>query len=220
MNSQKSWKHPGGDAHGAAHALHGIGYRVSEAARRQVRDSAAEWLGRIEGKGPATRLTALDLALTCSGVFAQKSRSLFDASKLEVIYPFLADEMVETALNAVTWPGRDSEPKSILKAALSRQTPKQMVYRKKSAFVAPLEEQFRRGAFLRAFDRLNDSNAPLAPFIDRKFLRLIRPSLAGGERLPAPTASLVWTAIFVNQWLEQVQESKVAIRHPRSIGQI
>jgi len=146
----------------------------------------------------------LDLALVCSSIFAQKSKSLFTGSLLEISYPFLDPGMVDLALKSCCWTASHEEPKRVLKTALARQVPKEMVYRKKSAFNGDTREYFKNKMFLDRFDRLSSSNSPLYAFLDLQFLKTMRAKLARGWPLPSQTANFIWAAVFVNEWLAQV----------------
>jgi asparagine synthetase B (glutamine-hydrolysing) len=185
-------------------ALAGIAYHVPENISREVGSMGISWLHSISPEDPHIQLAALDLSLVCSGIFAQKSKSLFTASDLAIIYPFLSQEMVRIALLSGNWQGSDQEAKWLLKAALARHIPSEMVYRAKSGFVAPMSEKFKSDSFLVAFDKLLAGRSQLSPFLEKKFLQNIRGRLAEKNVLPPQTANLVWAIVFVSEWLEQV----------------
>jgi asparagine synthetase B (glutamine-hydrolysing) len=187
----------------AQNPLQGIGYRLPRIALVEFEASANQYLNCLPDADPREQIAAADLAWVCSPIFAQKTKSLFDGTPLHVVYPFLLPSMVDLALNARNWSGSD-QPKWLLKAALARQVPADMVYRKKSAFVAPIEQKFKHWAFLGAFDKLLDSKSALNGLVDQRFIRTIRPKLVDGTPMPSQTASFVWAAVFVNCWLEQV----------------
>jgi asparagine synthetase B (glutamine-hydrolysing) len=188
----------------AQNPLVDIAYHAPEGVRREVSRTLDHWVaGSLPCGDNRVRLSGLDLALVCGNIFAQKNKPLFDASDHRVAYPFLDSRMVRLALaRAVHWPG-SHESKRVLKAALARQVPHELVYRPKSGFVVPMHEKFREPRFLEAYDRLLESSAPLARLLDRRWLIAARMFLSGGRPLPAQTQNVVWAAVFTNQWLWQ-----------------
>jgi hypothetical protein len=54
-------------------------------------------------------------------------------------------------LESGNWPDAEREPKWVLKAPVARQVSPELVYRKKSGYVAPIEEHFERREFLSGF---------------------------------------------------------------------
>jgi hypothetical protein len=149
------------------------------------------------------------MALVCAGIFAQKSRSLFAASEIDVVYPFLSEKMFQLALASGNWEGAAGEPKWLLKAALARHVPHEMVYRRKCAFVAPIAQKFRHAAFLAAFEKLATGASPISPFVHDGFFRRLQPRIRAGEDLPAQTAYFVWSTVFISEWLQQISESRI-----------
>src|SRR5581483_11656248 len=100
--------------------LFGIAYRVSRQTKAAVDRLALDWLDRLCGPDPLERLAACDLALVCSSIFAQKSKSLFCGSRHEIRYPYLDSAMVRLGLESLHWPHTNRPPKWLLKAALAR----------------------------------------------------------------------------------------------------
>jgi asparagine synthetase B (glutamine-hydrolysing) len=188
----------------AQNPLADIAYSLPEHVSSEVESLGIGWLRSISPEDPHLQLAAADLALVCGGIFAQKSKSLFADSDLEIVYPFLSTQMVRIALSSGNWQGADQEAKWLLKAALARHVPSEMVYRPKSGFVAPMSEKFKSDAFLAAFDKLIAGKSQLSPFLEKKFLRSIREKITAKSILPAQTANLVWAVVFVSEWLDQV----------------
>ncbi len=188
----------------AQNPLLDIAYSASRESREAVISAIGDWLEHsLPCADERARLAGLDLALVCSNIFAQKNKPLFDASPHRVVYPFLDQRMVGMALRrAVRWPG-SLEAKRVLKAALAEQVPAELVYRRKSGFVAPLREKFRSSRFLAAFDRLLEPKPALASMLNGPWLRRARRDLAAGRALPAQTHNFIWAAAFTNLWIEQ-----------------
>jgi asparagine synthetase B (glutamine-hydrolysing) len=188
----------------AQNPLDGIAYHVPKRVAEEVESLGTSWLHSISPQSPPIQFAALDMALVCSCIYAQNAKSLFAASALDVAYPFLSPQMVRIALSSGNWPGADQEAKWLLKAALARHVPSEMVYRPKSGFVAPMSDRFKSDAFLAAFDKLLADQSQLSPFLEKKFLRRIRTKLTAKSSLPAQTTAAVWAMVFVSEWLEQV----------------
>ena len=95
-----------------------------------------------------------------------------------------------------------------MKAALAEQVAPQMVYRLKSGFVPPIEKKCQHPAFAAAFDRLCEQDSVLRPFIVPGFFRKLWPSIRAGVKLPVQTSNVLWTAVFLNEWMEQVRSNR------------
>lgn len=189
----------------AQNPLEGIAFHASPIVKGTVDHLAMHWVSYLSDSDPRRQIAALDLALVCSAIFAQKSKSLYAGTSLEVVYPFLSPAMIRLAYKSLFVNGLSKQPKALLKAALARHVPQEMVYRTKSGFVAPIEEKFKQKAFLGAFDNLLKPGAPLHEFVDSTFLRMLRPRLVEGKPLPSQTGIFIWGAVFVNEWLAQMQ---------------
>lgn len=188
----------------AENALLGIAYHPSPDDINAIAEHLAQWLPHLSPPDPRLQLAAFDLSLGCASITAQKSRSLFDGTSLDVVYPYLLPDMVEVAFASVDWVGSETEVKRVLKAALAQHVPSTMVYRAKSGFVASMPDKFGQKAFLTAFDKLLEPRSPLSRFLDRKFLLGIRPKLVSKQKLPPQTEYFLWCAVFGNEWIEQV----------------
>jgi hypothetical protein len=98
----------------------------------------------------------------------------------------------------------------VLKEALARHVPRDLVFRPKSGFVLPLREAFRQPRFIAAFDRLRQREGPLAGLLDHAWVDAAREALVHGGQLPAQTYSFIWAAVFTNLWLQQWAEQRTA----------
>lgn len=193
----------------AENALLGIAYHPSKEDIKTIEEHLARWLPHLSPPDPRLQLAAFDLSLGCASITAQKSRSLFDGTSLDVVYPYLLPDMVGVAFASVDWPGSGTEVKRVLKAALAQHVPSTMVYRAKSGFVATMPDKFGHKAFLTAFDKLLEPQAALSRFLDQKFLVAIRPKLATKQKLPPQTEYFIWCAVFGNEWIEQVSKGNL-----------
>jgi Asparagine synthase (glutamine-hydrolyzing) len=188
----------------AQNPLAGIAYDAPKQTVREVDELLLSWLSSIAQPDPAVQVAALDLALVCSCMFAQKSAPIFAASPLQITYPYLSPKMTRLAMSSTKWQGADQDAKWLLKAALAKHVPHEMVYRPKSGFVAPMEQKLKSDAFLAAFDRIVAGDSAISPFIKRAFLQNLRPRIAAGVALPPQTTNFVWGVTFTSVWLDQV----------------
>jgi asparagine synthetase B (glutamine-hydrolysing) len=195
----------------AQNPLYEIAYHVPDFLRSETQELLAEWL---EACVPWTRdlspqrFSTLDLVLVCCGIFAQKDKAIFDASPIEVRYPFLEPNIVRLALErAVYWPGAE-QPKSPLKNLLAQHVPREMVFRPKSAFNPPIKELLQSAAFLKAVDHMLESTGSISSILDRDCISSLHRCLEQGQDLPVETYNLIWTAVFASLWLDQICQGK------------
>jgi asparagine synthase (glutamine-hydrolysing) len=188
----------------AQNPLAGIAYEAPRQTVKEVDDLLLNWLSSIAPPDPNVQVAALDLALVCSCMFAQKSAPIFAASPLRITYPYLEQTMTRLAMSSTKWEGAQEDAKWLLKAALAKYVPQDMVYRPKSGFVAPMEKKLKSEVFLAAYDRMAGGNSALSPFLKKKFLQSLRGKIAAGEVLPSQTTNFVWGATFTSVWLDQV----------------
>ena len=143
----------------------------------------------------------------CGDIYAQRSKSIFDAHAQPIAYPFIDRSVVRLALEqAVYWP-RSEQPKRVLKSILARHVPQQMVYRPKSGFLAPAVELFSHPRFLDAFDRLLRPASALANVLDRSRMRELRGVFASANPLPMQMYNFAWAAVLTDLWIEQLKHS-------------
>lgn len=185
--------------------LCGIAYHVSHSVRSETLELLAEWLEgcvpSARGLSPQLIITYLVLLVCCANV-AQKDKSIFDASPIEVRYPFLEPNLVRLALErAIFWPGAEER-------LLAQQVPREMVFRPKSGFGPPRRELLRSPAFMKAVDHMLDATSPISSIIDRDCIRSLRRYLQQGQNLPAVTTDFIWTAVVIGLWLDQVHQGK------------
>lgn len=187
----------------AQNAFSDIAYFASKPVQNEVRSHSRNWLSGLQVEGHRAKLAVMDLALVCSSIFAQKSRPLFNQSQLRITYPFLSKMVVNLALRSCEWPSASKEPKHLLKTALARHVPREMVYRPKSGFVGPIEKTFKQPAFLSCIDELCSSNSALSGFIKEHFFANLRQVVSKGLPLPAPLSNLLWAGVFTNRWISK-----------------
>ncbi len=191
----------------ALNPLQDVAYHIPETIRSETHELLNEWL---ESCIPWTsdlsphRFSVLDLILVCCGIFAQKDKALFDASPIQVRYPFLEPNMVRLALErAIYWPGAERS-KLPLKNLLARHVPREMVFRPKSGLTPPIGQLLQSPAFLTAVDQTLESTGPISSILDQKCVRSMRRRLEQGRSLPLETYRFIWAVVFATRWLDQV----------------
>ena len=190
----------------ARNPLADIAYHVRPDVKREVLELASMWVSSIvPSRSVDALLPAVDLAINCSRVLAQKTKSVFDAYDRKVAYPYLDNRTIGLAVQqARHWPGRE-ESKRVLKAILASHVPSEMVYRPKSGFVGPYRTIFSRSEFIRAFDRILEHRTALTEFVDLSVLKKLRDRVQAEMALPDQTYWFIWTIIFAHCWLEQLE---------------
>jgi hypothetical protein len=189
----------------AQNTLDGIAYHCHPAIVEQVWGSLLDWNGSAAaGHSRSAELSSLDLGLTCSRMFAQKTRALFDASHLQIGHPFLTAEVVEFALQTMD-SGMDDEPKGRLKQLLAREVPAARPHRAKSGFPLSVRGIFGSQSFLNVLTEIVAGRTPLAGMLRTGALSPMRDRLAAGKTLNWQTCNFLWTAVFTHLWLQQVR---------------
>jgi asparagine synthase (glutamine-hydrolysing) len=189
----------------AQNALCGVVYTGGDDAVRDVVHGAIdEWLHEaLPGCAPVVMLAATDLAVNCANVFAQKSQPLFGVDTAGLHYPFLDSNMTDLAFMQAVHCRIGAERKAVLKEALSRHVPKEMVYREKCGFAASIGSIFQSPAVLDAFDHLLNGESSLSPYLVPAGMKKLRGMLQHPEFLPGQTANAAWSLVSASLWLEQ-----------------
>ena len=169
-----------------------------------------------EERHSTAQLIYADVSCVCGRVFSQKTRSLFGSwptpsasisSKL--VYPFLSDRMVHLGIETGRIvPESSRETKVVLKRALARHVPKELVYRRKSAFTGNVEEILRASVVKEALRAVVDNSSPLSGFIKTAFVQNVLDQL-DHIIFPDQTNSFLWLLAFCNQWLKQACISRL-----------
>jgi len=167
--------------------------------RHLVDDLLESWIGGWAGELPSTRTVAADLALTCTNIFAQKAKPIFELAGHKMLYPFLENDMISMALHSTPhW--QMEEPKAPLKQSLSRSIPRNMVYRPKSGFVDPKEEVFFSAEFIDYLRSAAGPTSPIAHMLEPKPLLKACDLLAQKKELPPQTLNFLWAVVFTDRW--------------------
>ncbi len=161
------------------------------------------------------QIPLLDIGLVCSGIFAQKNkRPLLDYG-IQVEYPFLSPDIVDLALGHTRfWPGSKVE-KNTLKYILEKAVSRELVYRKKSGFVAPLVEQFSHPVMLKYLYFSTETNSPLFEILNQRVLTKMIEYVKTKRELPTQTYTFLWGVAFINSWLSQVGDVSAKLREDK-----
>jgi hypothetical protein len=186
----------------ARNPLADIAYKIAPGTREDVLEGLEQW---ISASCPSTELgfkaPVADLAINCSRVLAQKTKSPLDFFGRVIKYPFLDERMVQLAMGrALKWP-QENEPKWVLKALLADYIPNSMVYRQKSGFVGPYREILSRQRFISSLDRVIEEEGELSPYLHHDVIRKLREQVRLKRQLPGQTYWFLWAITFVNNWL-------------------
>ncbi len=191
----------------AQNPLQEILYSFTSHTVHEALNEVSTWLERASASVPMQfRIPLADLTVICSGIFAQKNYAVLSSAGFRPAYPFLRQEIMKHACFEACRRTNKSGAKLILKQALARQIPKELVYRPKSAFAPPQAQILRSKFFRDAFDKVVDSKSPLGEWLDRRALLKLQSAIARGSNLPHQTASFAWLITFVNEWLVQLNE--------------
>ena len=189
----------------AQNALDGIAYDFDHAVVEDVWKNLLEWNDGAELDGPEpAKLASLDIGLTCSRMFAQKTRALFDASIMEIGHPFLASEIVEFALRTMDSGAHGDAPKAALKRLLARELPDAQPHRAKSGFPLSVRAIFGSQSFLDVLTEIVSGRGPLADRLRPRVVGRLRDRLVARKPLNWQAYNFLWTAVFTHLWMQQV----------------
>ncbi len=176
----------------AQNALAGIAY--DESPQAQVLAMLADYL-KPWSHEPALAYIAGDLALVCAGTYAQRAGPLYRRFGVRVVYPFLTDRSVALAFAI----GRGGAAKELLKEALAKHVPRELVYRSKVGFTPPQEAVFHHPVFLEHLGATTSGR--LSAILDHRVIAEATNALHKGGRVPTQTANFLWAATFLDRWL-------------------
>jgi asparagine synthetase B (glutamine-hydrolysing) len=176
-----------------------------------VREELHEAFGhplRLWG-GPLSRgerFALLDLIYICAGRFAAKSFDPLRQGGMDPVYPFLEPDMLRVSFR-LPWEEkvRDGEGKVLIKRLLAREVPGEWVYRRKSAFDAPLDrvlaqtnvQEFFHGVVL-------SSRNPLLDFLEMSVVTKLIERCRESKPLEVSVLRFLWTILFASAWLTEV----------------
>ncbi len=189
----------------AQNSLHGECFRASSQARTAVDDALMQLVASLTPSASiADKATTLDVVLVCGGIFAAKDFDPLRHRGVDVLYPFLHPDVLRLSL-ALPWSTRcaDGQPKALLKRALARHVPAELVFRRKSGFRPRVHSAFS-GADMRAFvqECALRPESPLREFlnwgpVEHLFSRAFR-----AEPVHTKAYNLLWVLAFLGGWID------------------
>lgn len=186
-----------------------IGFHAPNDVTSDVLEALQTWTHEVlEHEPEDTRFAATRMVHRTCVCACQKAYAAFDRSAMVQAFPFLSPDMVALALSHISrWSAPGEEPKAVLKVALSRSVPRELVYRRKSGFSIPPAATFGHRAFLDRLDELLASQAhPFTQWLDRATMLRIRDALVNREPLAWYTYEFVWAAVFGFHWLRRAEQ--------------
>jgi asparagine synthase (glutamine-hydrolysing) len=186
-------------------SLHGECFGARTETRTAVHDAL---MHMVTSLAPSTSLadkaTALDVALVCGGIFAAKDFDPLRHRGVDAVYPFLHPDVLGPSL-ALPWSTRcnDGQPKAMLKRALARHVPADLVFRKKSGFRPRSHSAFSE-LDMRDFvhDCVLRRDSPLREFLNWKPVEHLYSRAFRAEPIHAKAYSLLWVLAFVGGWID------------------
>jgi asparagine synthetase B (glutamine-hydrolysing) len=185
----------------SANAFDGVAYSIPSDIRTEI-GALLEAPLRLWGAhlSPGERFELLDLIYVCAGRFAAKSLDPLRRAGMDPVYPFLEPGVLRASFR-LPWAekARSGEGKVVLKRLLAREIPEDWVYRRKSAFDAPLDSILIRHDVQAYFhDVVLCSKNPVLDLLD---IRVIKAFI---ERREPSSLRFLWTILFVSAWLSQM----------------
>jgi asparagine synthetase B (glutamine-hydrolysing) len=188
-------------------ALDGIAYSIPPDVRESLTEAVTDPLrlwARDLSRGE--RFALLDLIHVCAGRFAAKSFDPLRQAGMNPVYPFLEPGLLRVSFR-LPWNEKvqGGEGKALLKRLVARDIPPDSVYRRKSAFDAPLNAVLSRADVHDFFDGVVLSSRNLV--LDYLDVRVVKRLIERGREskpLEMNVLRFLWTLLFVSAWLSGV----------------
>jgi asparagine synthase (glutamine-hydrolysing) len=168
-------------------------------------DAHRRYFGRVKNAAPLNRLLYVDLKtfLPCLNLITTDKTSM--AANLEVRVPFLNRQMIEfTARMPPDLKLRGFKRKYILKRALEKLLPREVVWRKKAGFGAPIRS-WLRGALRPLVDDLlsEETVRKRGLFRPAEVRRIVDVNLSGREDLNLQVFQLLNLELWQRQFIDK-----------------
>ncbi|MEM3769701.1 MAG: asparagine synthase C-terminal domain-containing protein [Candidatus Bathyarchaeia archaeon] len=148
--------------------------------------------------------TVADIAHTCSKLYTAKTYGLF-SSKIQVVYPYLwRDILIEQGNISWTIKIRNGIVKWPLKSLLEKYMSKEFVYRKKSAFLPPLERWLRDESVYKFFrETLVDQEIIVGRVVSQEKSAKLVNRLSKSRNISPSLCHFLWGTLFTELWLRR-----------------
>jgi asparagine synthetase B (glutamine-hydrolysing) len=187
----------------AQNALDGIAYRTPPAIASELQ---ALLTGHVRALGTGcgqAELSLLDITMVCAGTMAPKSFDPLRTRGFKPVYPYLDPPVVHggsslpAQVNCTNGVG-----KSVLKALVAEELPRQWVYRPKSGFTPPYRAMFAAPPLQRYLrDVALDARNPLLDFCDVRAVTAMVDRAAASQPLYPAVHDFLWTLAFASGWI-------------------
>jgi asparagine synthase (glutamine-hydrolysing) len=151
--------------------------------------------------------TVSDIAHTCSKMYTAKTYGLF-SDKIHVVYPYLwRDILIEQGNISWAVKIRNGIVKWPLKSLLEKYMQKDFIYRKKSAFLPPLERWLmREDVYELIKETLIDHETLVGKVVKQKNLTKLVKQLPRLSKFSQPLCHFLWGTLFTELWLRRTFE--------------
>ena len=149
-------------------------------------------------------VTVSDIAHTCSKMYTAKTHGLF-SDKIHVVYPYLwRDILIEQGNISWDVKVRNGVVKWPLKSLLEKYMPKEFIYRKKSAFLPPLERWLKRmDVYELLKETLINRKTIISEVVYQKKLTDIVKKLPQLYDFSISLCHFLWGTLFTELWLRK-----------------
>ena len=179
-------------------------YATSEV-RASVNDALMHMVASLTpSTSLADKATTLDVTLVCGGIFAAKDFDPLRHRGVDAVYPFLHPEVLGPSL-ALPWNTRcaGGQPKGLLKRALTRHVPADLVFRKKSGFRPRVHSAFS-DIDMRDFvqDCALRRDSSLCEFLNWDPVEHLFSRAFDAKPIHTKAYNLLWALAFVGSWID------------------
>lgn len=193
----------------ARSTLDGVAFHCGRDSRQAMGNDIAALVNAYCRELPLSlHFSVLDLLHICGDRVAAKTFAPLRARGIFPVFPFMHPSVIEAALAlppSARFAGGDS--KALLKKMLSESLPRELVYRRKSGFLPPVDAIFSLPDFQAfAYDEILSPGNSITDRADRKVLRNMMDKIVGGAKLSLNCYNLLWCLAFLTRWRKSIVE--------------
>jgi hypothetical protein len=191
-------------------SLDGIAYGVPRDVGRELAAAIARPVEAFPG-GPLSRDAFAVTALVQQGAGRWAAKTLGPASHSGVpaVIPFLAGEVCVAKLLTMDGPWTGGASKPLFRMELERHLPRELVYRGKHAFMAPMRQVMAVARVRDAVAAAVEPGRPLAAYVRPTIVHRLLADAQAGRPLGSKQAGFMWTLAFTDRWLRDVDSRAV-----------
>jgi asparagine synthase (glutamine-hydrolysing) len=164
--------------------------------------------------------TVGDIAHTCSNIYTAKTYEVPFDGKIQVVYPYLwRDILVEQGNISWAIKIRNGIVKWPLKSLLEKYMTKDFIYRKKSAFLPPLEHWLmREDVYELLRETLVDRETIIGKVVCQKNLSRLVKQLPRLRNFSLSLFHFLWGTLFTELWLRRNLENNLNTSHTSALA--